>query len=101
MKEIRVHSFGGCEHNQNLNDVHCEMKEKMDLEKKYAEKICAMSKYKFHLAFENSIDYSYVTEKFYQGDWMNDSFPPQHHISRLSFSTILLMVTYNVLHRVT
>jgi hypothetical protein len=60
MEETPVHSYGGCFKNMKLPD-NCKRSTGYD------EKLCAISKYKFHLSFENSIDYSYVTEKFFQG----------------------------------
>lgn len=61
MKYLPVDSFGQCFHNRNPIDKGCHQQH-------YEGKLCAIRQYKFYLSFENSIDESYVTEKYWQGE---------------------------------
>jgi len=59
MKHITVHSFGRCYNNKRQEDRGC-------TQPHWDGKLCVIKQYKFYLAFENSIDVSYVTEKYWQ-----------------------------------
>jgi len=59
MKYTKIDSFGMCEHNKDIyeeDDGHTSWNTKMN----------TIRKYKFTIAFENSNDRDYVTEKFFQ-----------------------------------
>jgi hypothetical protein len=55
---VKVDSFGACMNNRREGDIS-------QVSDKYARKIDIMSRYKFHLAFENSETQDYITEKFF------------------------------------
>jgi len=59
MKYTKIDSFGMCEHNK-------EVYEEDDDQTSWNTKMNTIRKYKFTLAFENSNDRDYVTEKFFQ-----------------------------------
>ncbi len=62
MASLPVHSYGKCHKNADENSV-----ERCKDADHRQRKLCIISTYKFYLAFENSIDHSYVSEKYYQG----------------------------------
>lgn len=55
--EISVDSYGNCLNNAQTNIRHGDTKGEYDL----------MSRYKFNIAVENTLEDSYVTEKFWKG----------------------------------
>eukprot|EP01116_Phalansterium_solitarium_P017837 TRINITY_DN4504_c0_g2_i1.p1 TRINITY_DN4504_c0_g2~~TRINITY_DN4504_c0_g2_i1.p1 ORF type:complete len:470 (+),score=160.62 TRINITY_DN4504_c0_g2_i1:302-1711(+) len=58
-KYIKIDSYGACMKNRDQPKKSCAGLQGWD------QKLCIMRQYKFYLAFENSIDDSYVTEKFW------------------------------------
>jgi len=59
MKEMPIDSFGKCKRNKFPAQKGCNQTH-------YDAKLCVIKQYKFYLAFENSNDESYVTEKYWQ-----------------------------------
>ncbi len=55
MEHVPVHSYGRVGHNRDLTDDHG-----------WNSKMATIGAYRFTIAFENSIDTDYVTEKFFQ-----------------------------------
>ncbi|CAM9525200.1 unnamed protein product [Choristocarpus tenellus] len=74
MKHVAVDSFGPCLNNADADEMFPECrcnsenstKSSLISCQRYHQKPCIIKRYKFTLAFENSIDDDYVTEKFYQ-----------------------------------
>jgi hypothetical protein len=69
---IPIHSYGFCMPNMKPENVGCPKKRANgDLQAHtdwyYRDKLCVIRQYKFYLAFENSMEESYVTEKFFHG----------------------------------
>eukprot|EP01080_Neovahlkampfia_damariscottae_P001082 gene1082-10601_t len=69
---VKIHSYGKClnnvKHLIKHEDSH-KQKHKTELDEinfKWLNKLNTISKYKFHLAFENSHNHGYVTEKYFQ-----------------------------------
>lgn len=60
MAAMPVDSFGRCYNNKQQESLGC-------FQPHYDGKLCVIRKYKFYLAFENSVDDSYVTEKYWHG----------------------------------
>lgn len=60
-QNITVDIFGKCNATKTPEEVGCPG------EVSIAQKLCVISQYAFNLAFENSIDESYVTEKYFEG----------------------------------
>jgi hypothetical protein len=59
MRHIEVHSYGKCAHNRDLPA------ELQDVSNKYSQKAAVIGAYKFTIAFENSDEPDYVSEKVY------------------------------------
>ena len=67
---IPIHSFGKCVQTIQVKDLpYCQG---IPYDKEYGwnfeEKVCILERYKFNLAFENSNDESYVSEKYWHGN---------------------------------
>lgn len=62
MKHVQVDSYGACLHNKELPPHLSDPVESMFSPEFYE----VVSKYKFHLAFENAICEDYITEKFFR-----------------------------------
>jgi hypothetical protein len=57
-KLMKIDSFGKYKRNKKASELGC----------KDEDKLCVLRHYKFYLAFENSNDESYVTEKYFSGN---------------------------------
>jgi len=57
---ITIHFFGACFHNKDPADVGCALLSPREVKR------CVIRQYRYYLSFENSIDDSYVTEKYFQ-----------------------------------
>ncbi|GAA6004557.1 hypothetical protein JCM10207_000933 [Rhodosporidiobolus poonsookiae] len=64
----KIDSFGACRNNANINDVLRELDAYEDAgdHSRWNEKITMISHYRFTVAFENSNDIDYATEKYFQ-----------------------------------
>jgi hypothetical protein len=63
MQLMTIKSYGKCSNNADQTlEAGCEQFSR------YERKLCLMKQFKFYLAFENAVDDSWVTEKFYHGN---------------------------------
>eukprot|EP01104_Vermistella_antarctica_P002465 TRINITY_DN12705_c0_g1_i1.p1 TRINITY_DN12705_c0_g1~~TRINITY_DN12705_c0_g1_i1.p1 ORF type:complete len:494 (+),score=79.87 TRINITY_DN12705_c0_g1_i1:396-1877(+) len=64
-KFIKIDSYGRCHNNAKLDKKYPQCKVGKSGWQNYGEKDCVISKYKFSLAVENSIEVDYITEKLW------------------------------------